>query len=155
MPGCADGPETSLERHWDRLPGWQGYRGRAMFTVIHGFPGTQSIPTAYRKPSVNAIAFENLLKNLSFLGMIDLQDWTCQTCGLQEIMYHLYLRIIGNWSLSILADCWILQHHKREVSVMLFKRKAYEKLLSWKSESEGRKALLVEGARRIGKSTIV
>lgn len=38
---------------------------------------------------------------------------------------------------------------------MLFQRKIYDKFLVWKSESCGRKALLVEGARRIGKSTIV
>lgn len=38
---------------------------------------------------------------------------------------------------------------------MLFKRKIYSKFLAWKSESTGRKALLVEGARRIGKSTVV
>ena len=38
---------------------------------------------------------------------------------------------------------------------MIFKRKAYEKLLSWKNESNGSRAILVEGARRIGKSTIV
>lgn len=38
---------------------------------------------------------------------------------------------------------------------MLFKRKIYDKLLSWKNECKGTKALLVEGARRIGKSTIV
>lgn len=37
----------------------------------------------------------------------------------------------------------------------MFKRKIYDKLLSWKKESNGRTALLVEGARRIGKSTIV
>ncbi|MFI3208433.1 MAG: AAA family ATPase [Eubacteriales bacterium] len=37
---------------------------------------------------------------------------------------------------------------------MVFRRKAYEKLLKWKSESNGEKALLIEGARRIGKSTI-
>ena len=36
-----------------------------------------------------------------------------------------------------------------------FKRKIYEKMLEWKSESKGRTALLIEGARRIGKSTIV
>ena len=36
----------------------------------------------------------------------------------------------------------------------MFKRKIYDKLLSWKKESSGEKALLVEGARRIGKSTI-
>lgn len=38
---------------------------------------------------------------------------------------------------------------------MIFKRKIYEKLLKWKTESNGKRALLVEGARRVGKSTIV
>lgn len=38
---------------------------------------------------------------------------------------------------------------------MIFKRKIYDRFLSWKKESDGRKALLVEGARRIGKSTVV
>lgn len=37
----------------------------------------------------------------------------------------------------------------------MFKRKIYAKLVEWKKESDGRTALLVEGARRIGKSTIV
>ena len=37
---------------------------------------------------------------------------------------------------------------------MIFKRKIYEKLLKWKNESNGSKALFIEGARRIGKSTI-
>lgn len=38
---------------------------------------------------------------------------------------------------------------------MLFRRKIYDKLLTWKELSEGNSALLLEGARRIGKSTIV
>ncbi|MBR1882367.1 MAG: ATP-binding protein [Muribaculaceae bacterium] len=38
---------------------------------------------------------------------------------------------------------------------MIFKRKIYRRLLDWKANSSGSKALLVEGARRIGKSTIV
>ena len=38
---------------------------------------------------------------------------------------------------------------------MLFKRKIYNKFLAWKQEANGQKALLVEGARRIGKSTVV
>lgn len=37
---------------------------------------------------------------------------------------------------------------------MIFKRKIYDKLLEWKNETKGEKALLIEGARRIGKSTI-
>lgn len=37
---------------------------------------------------------------------------------------------------------------------MIFKRKIYDKLLEWKKTSRGEKALLIEGARRIGKSTI-
>ena len=38
---------------------------------------------------------------------------------------------------------------------MIFNRKIYSKLLKWKNECNGSKALLIEGARRIGKSTIV
>ena len=37
----------------------------------------------------------------------------------------------------------------------MFRRKIYDKLLEWKKESDGRTALMLEGARRIGKSTIV
>lgn len=37
----------------------------------------------------------------------------------------------------------------------LFKRKIYGRLLQWKRESNGNSALLIEGARRIGKSTVV
>ena len=37
----------------------------------------------------------------------------------------------------------------------MFKRKIYSKLLNWKNESNGNTALLIEGARRIGKSTVV
>lgn len=37
---------------------------------------------------------------------------------------------------------------------MIFRRKIYKKLLNWKEEASGTKALFIEGARRIGKSTI-
>ena len=36
----------------------------------------------------------------------------------------------------------------------IFERKIYQKMLSWKNESNGKTALLIKGARRIGKSTI-
>lgn len=65
-------------------------------------------------------------------------------CVLSKNVIFLYLRII--------EFCGIIS---AEVRGMLFKRKIYERLLSWKSESNGRKALMVEGARRIGKSTVV
>lgn len=38
---------------------------------------------------------------------------------------------------------------------MIFKRKIYDKFLEWKRLSQGQSALMVEGARRIGKSTVV
>ncbi|MBQ4408616.1 MAG: ATP-binding protein [Bacteroidales bacterium] len=38
---------------------------------------------------------------------------------------------------------------------IIFKRKVYDKLLKWKTESNGKTAVLIEGARRIGKSTLV
>jgi predicted AAA+ superfamily ATPase len=37
----------------------------------------------------------------------------------------------------------------------MLKRKAYDKLLEWKRTGSGNTALLVEGARRVGKSTLV
>ena len=37
----------------------------------------------------------------------------------------------------------------------MFRRKIYDTLLSWKKESDGHTALLIEGARRVGKSTVV
>ncbi len=40
-------------------------------------------------------------------------------------------------------------------SEKLFKRRIYGRLLQWKRESNGNSALLIEGARRIGKSTVV
>jgi len=36
-----------------------------------------------------------------------------------------------------------------------FRRKIYEDLLEWKNKWTGRYALSIEGARRVGKSTIV
>jgi predicted AAA+ superfamily ATPase len=37
----------------------------------------------------------------------------------------------------------------------LFKRKLYGKMLQWKQERDGKTALLIKGARRVGKSTLV
>ncbi len=36
----------------------------------------------------------------------------------------------------------------------MYKRKIYQKMLEWKTSSNGQTALLIEGARRIGKSTV-
>ena len=37
----------------------------------------------------------------------------------------------------------------------VFKRKLYDRLLEWKRTQNGRSAILIEGARRVGKSTLV
>ena len=37
---------------------------------------------------------------------------------------------------------------------MDIQRQLYQDLLIWKQETQGKKALLIEGARRVGKSTI-
>ncbi|WP_350454244.1 ATP-binding protein [Slackia heliotrinireducens] len=37
----------------------------------------------------------------------------------------------------------------------MFRRKVYDDLVKWKHSSQGRTALLIEGARRVGKSTVV
>ena len=36
----------------------------------------------------------------------------------------------------------------------MFKRKIYDKLVRWKTESDGETAVLIDGARRVGKSTV-
>lgn len=38
---------------------------------------------------------------------------------------------------------------------VIFKRKLYDQMLQWKNERNGETALLIQGARRIGKSTLV
>ena len=35
-----------------------------------------------------------------------------------------------------------------------FKRKLYQRMLKWKQEEQGASALLIKGARRVGKSTL-
>ena len=42
----------------------------------------------------------------------------------------------------------------KEGDDMIFRRKIYDSLLEWKKNASGEKAILIEGARRIGKSTI-
>ena len=37
----------------------------------------------------------------------------------------------------------------------IFKRKLYDRLLQWKTRRNGKTAILIEGARRVGKSTLV
>lgn len=44
---------------------------------------------------------------------------------------------------------------KRCKSLKIMRRKIYQELLKWKNEKHGKTALLLEGARRIGKSYIV
>ena len=37
---------------------------------------------------------------------------------------------------------------------MEIQRKIYKKIVDWKESTKGTKALLIEGARRVGKSTV-
>ena len=67
--------------------------------------------------------------------------------------------------LDILRFCCIMQINKLRFCTFygeiklrrrfpMFKRKIYDKLIEWKNESEGKTALMIEGARRVGKSTV-
>lgn len=66
-------------------------------------------------------------------------------CVLYAKLHILILRIIRNRA--------IIRFER--MMQMNFERKIYSKLLDWKNNSKGEKALMIEGARRIGKSTIV
>ena len=56
--------------------------------------------------------------------------------------------IICNLSLYLLVNM-------SDMEKRVFKRKIYNAIGEWKRKSNGQTALLIEGARRIGKSTIV
>ena len=56
--------------------------------------------------------------------------------------------------ISVFRDI-IKKNTEKRGMYMVFKRKVYDKLLEWKKLSAGASAVLLEGARRIGKSTIV
>lgn len=40
------------------------------------------------------------------------------------------------------------------MDIHIFKRKFYDEMLDWENTSSGSSALMIDGARRIGKSTI-
>lgn len=60
-------------------------------------------------------------------------------------------KICGELVLSLSLQLQI----KEIMAKRIFKRKIYNRILQWKKENDGKTALLIEGARRIGKSTIV
>lgn len=47
-----------------------------------------------------------------------------------------------------------LKKQVKNMATRVFERKIYQKMLDWKNESNGSTALLIKGARRVGKSTI-
>lgn len=57
--------------------------------------------------------------------------------------------------MRIIINCEVYKGaYNRKGENIVFKRKIYEQLIKWKNECSGTKAILIEGARRIGKSTI-
>ena len=55
---------------------------------------------------------------------------------------------------SFYANFGIKLLHIMAEATFVFKRKIYDRMLRWKQERDGHTALLIQGARRIGKSTI-
>ena len=67
------------------------------------------------------------------------------------------LRVLAKSNLTILyilIKIKLTILHKR-LKNKVFKRKIYNSLLDWKKTSKGKTALLIEGPRRVGKSTVV
>ena len=71
--------------------------------------------------------------------------------NLREIGKNTVLNLRGNENYLIFAAEIAFGIMEKRV----FKRKVYAKILQWKQESNGETALMIQGARRIGKSTIV
>lgn len=69
------------------------------------------------------------------------------------------MRIVQFYAIIILSNVRcegyeVVADVQREEFIML-RRKVYNRLLRWKSERQGKTAVLLKGARRVGKSTLV
>lgn len=60
-----------------------------------------------------------------------------------------------NWGILEYLRIFAHKFRNRMSDTRIFKRKIYDRMLQWKQERDGKTALLVKGARRVGKSTIV
>ncbi len=49
---------------------------------------------------------------------------------------------------------YLCTQNSTDMAERIFRRKLYEKMLQWKQERDGKTALLIKGARRVGKSTL-
>ena len=63
--------------------------------------------------------------------------------------------VFAKKDLGIPVSCAILSLKNQEVDNMIFKRKIYDEIFAWKKQQNGRTALLLKGARRVGKTTVV
>ena len=61
------------------------------------------------------------------------------------------LRFLAKNILRFVRKIISLTEKKRD---MIFKRKIYDELVQWKRTDEGKTAVLIQGARRVGKSTV-
>ena len=57
--------------------------------------------------------------------------------------------------ISIIFATFAADFEIRNYMEHIFERKIYQQMLEWKEENQGKSALLIEGARRIGKSTLI
>ena len=48
-----------------------------------------------------------------------------------------------------------MEEQRKKAIIMMFRRKMYQYLLNWKKEKQGHTALLIEGAKGVGKTAIV
>jgi hypothetical protein len=78
-------------------------------------------------------------------GIHSLNLWVIQEKGKINLwVIHLFVYLCLN--LNEIVPIYMEQ---------IFKRKLYDRMLVWKEQRQGATALLVEGARRVGKSTLV
>ena len=72
-----------------------------------------------------------------------------------KIRYY-YLAYYWKYETDILknGNCSVQKYNEARLIDMEIKRKIYKKIVKWKKQANGSKALLIEGARRIGKSTV-
>ena len=130
--------------------GWRSWRGRMNWSI-------------WRKDMMRRSGGKYILKSDKCQNAEKIE--ICMNLGTMALLGYLNSGIkallakkdLGITSLSDIIY-WVSsvgQQGEIAMSERIFKRKIYEKMLRWKEESNGKTGLLIKGARRVGKSTIV
>ena len=82
------------------------------------------------------------------------EKWKYEILGQIELKKHEDFDKLANNCEGFGIFLCLCTQNQTKMDERFFKRKLYDKMLQWKRERDGKTALLIKGARRVGKSTL-